>query len=157
MARLASMENAPADNVDRLAWFAGDADALDLYQRLVFIAHAWDDLIDQDRPVNVNDLMINLMVYLPSNPAYRRFQEELRALIIVGIVGYLAANKIESNPTEHGLEVAHYLRYAVMNVGVFLIAALNGIDKAAEILAVAAPVMIPERLAHYIGEHACAN
>lgn len=140
-------------DMERLAWFAGDADALDLYQRLVFVAHAWDDLIDKDKPVDVNDLMVNLLVYLPSNPAFRRFHVELKALIIVGIVGYLAANKIESKPSSHALEIAHYLRYAVMNVGIFLISALNGIDKAAEILAVAAPTMMPERLSEYIKEH----
>jgi hypothetical protein len=140
--------------VDRLQWFAGDRDALDLYERLVYVAHAWDDLVDQDKPVDVSKLMANLLLYLPSNPCYVRYQGELRALFMVGMVGYEAANLIEGGErTGHQLELAHYLRYAVMHAAVFLIAALNGIERGAQILATAAPVMLPERLADYLKEH----
>lgn len=138
---------------DRLRWFAGNRDALDLYERLVFVAHAWDDLIDQDKPVNVNELMANLLLYLPGNPCYRRFEPEIRALMLASMVGYQAANLMEKSGDGHKLELAHYLRYAVINVAVFLIAALNGIEKGAEILAEAAPLMVPERLADYLKEH----
>lgn len=138
---------------DRLQWFAGDSDALDLYERLVFVAHAWDDLIDQDKPVNVNGLMANLLLYLPSNPCYRRFEGEMRALFWTGAVSYMAANLMEKSGDAHKLELAHYLRYAVINVASFLIAALNGLERGAEILAEAAPVLVPERLADYVKEH----
>lgn len=141
---------------DRLRWFAGDRDALDLYERLVYVAHAWDDLIDQDKPVNVNDLMANLLLYLPGNPCYRRFEPEIRALMLAAMASYQAANLMERSGDGHKLELAHYLRYGVMNVATFLIAALNGIDRGAEILAEAAPVMVPERLADYVKEHAHA-
>lgn len=141
-------------DIDRLAWFAGDADALDLYERLVFVAHAWDDLIDGDKPVDVNVLMANLLLYLPGNRCYVRFGAELRALFMVGMVGYLAANHIEAEGRPgHRLELAHYLRYAVMNAAIFLIGALNGVDRGAQILADAAPVLVPERLADYLKEH----
>jgi len=143
-----------ATTPDRLAWFAGDADALDLYERLVYVAHAWDDLIDQDKPVDVNALMANLLVYLPGNRCYLRFAGEMRALFMVGMVGYLAANKIEAEGGDgHRLELAHFLRYAVMNAAIFLIGALNGVDRGAQILADAAPVLVPERLADYLKEH----
>lgn len=143
-------------NIDRLAWFAGDRDALDLYERLVYIAHAWDDLIDQDKPVNVNELMANLLLYLPGNPFYRRFESEIRALIMVSMVSYQAANLMEKSGDEHRIELAHYLRYAVMSVATFAIGALNGVSLAAEILVDAAPVMVPERLADYVKEHSHA-
>lgn len=143
-------------NIDRLAWFAGDRDALDLYERLVFVAHAWDDLIDQDKPVNVNELMANLLLYLPANPCYRRFEVEIRALMMVSMVSYQAANAMELDGDAHKLELAHYLRYAVLNVATFLIAALNGIERGAAILFEAAPVMVPERLSDYLKEHAHA-
>jgi hypothetical protein len=139
---------------DRLSWFAGDCDALDLYERLVFVAHAWDDLIDQDKPVNVNALMANLLLYLPANPCYRRFEGEIRALMLASMASYQAANLMERSGDVHQIELAHYLRYAVVNVAAFLIAALNGVDRGAEILAQAMPVMIPERLADYLKEHA---
>lgn len=146
----------PEPHPDRLRWFAGDRDALDLYERLVYVAHAWDDLIDQDKPVNVNELMANLLLYLPGNPCYRRFEPEIRALMLAAMASYQAANLMEQSGDDHKLELAHYLRYGVMNVATFLIAALNGIDRGAEILAEAAPVMVPERLADYVKEHAHA-
>lgn len=139
--------------IDRLSWFAGDRDALDLYERLVYVAHAWDDLIDQDKLVNVNELMANLLLYLPGNPCYRRFEAEIRALMLTAMVSYQAANLMERSGDEHKLELAHYLRYAVMGVATFLIGALNGIERGAEILAEAAPVMVPERLSDYVKEH----
>lgn len=139
--------------VDRLQWFAGDRDALDLYERLVYIAHAWDDLIDQDKHVDVGELMANLLLYLPTNPCYRKYEGELRALFMVGMIGYNAANQMESVGDAHRLEIAHYLRYSVMNIAIFLFGALNGLPRAAQILVEAAPVMLPERLADYLKEH----
>lgn len=140
--------------IDRLQWFAGDRDALDLYERLVYVAHAWDDLVDQDKPVNVRDLMCNLLLWLPGNACYRRFEGEMRGVFMAGIVGYEAANLIERGlRTDHQLELAHYLRYTIMNAAVFLIGALNGVERGAQILAQAAPVMLPERLADYLKEH----
>lgn len=139
--------------LDRLNWFAGNRDALDLYERLVYIAHAWDDLIDQDKPVNVNELMANLLLYLPANPCYRRFEPEIRTLMVVSMASYRAANLMESSGDEHRIELAHYLRYAVVHVASFLIVALHGMERGAEILAEAMPVMIPERLADYMREH----
>jgi hypothetical protein len=146
----------PEHHPERLRWFAGDRDALDLYERLVYVAHAWDDLVDQDKLVNVNELMANLLLYLPGNPCYRRFEPEIRALMLASMVSYQAANLMERSGDAHKLELAHYLRYAVMQVAVFLIGALNGIERGAEILAEAAPVMVPERLADYLKEHSHA-
>lgn len=147
------LETAQTPAVDRLAWFAGDHDALDLYERLVFVAHAWDDLVDQDKPADVNKLVANLLIYMPVNPVYRRYECEFRGFFLAGMVGYMAANRMEKSGDAHKLELAHYLRYAVVNAVVFLITVLNGPDRAAEILADAATVMIPERIGDYIKEH----
>jgi hypothetical protein len=142
---------------DRLSWFAGDRDALDLYERLVYVVHAWDDLVDQDKPANVNSMVANLFLYMPVNPVFRKYEAELRALFFTGMVGYMAANVMEKSDDEHQLELAHYLRYTIMNMVVFLIGVLNGADRAAEILADAAKTMVPERVADYIKEHTNAN
>lgn len=142
---------------DRLHWFAGDQDALDLYERLVYAIHAWDDLVDQDKPANVNEMVANLFLYIPQNRVFRRFEGELRALFMTGMVGYMAANAMEKTGDAHKLELAHYLRYTIINMGVFLIAALNGANRAAVILEDAACTMIPERLADYVKEHSNAD
>ena len=147
------LETAQTPAVDRLAWFAGNQDALDLYERLVYVIHAWDDLIDKDKPVNVNTMVANLFLYIPTNACFKQFEHELRALFLTGMVGYMAANVMEQSKDVHKLELAHYLRYTIINMGVFLITVLNGPERAAEILVDAAPVMIPERLSDYIKEH----
>lgn len=152
MAPLPAMKVTPP-TVDRLQWFAGDKDALDLYLRLAHIAHAWDDLIDRDKPVDVNGLMANLLLYLPANPCYRRYEAELRGLIVVSMTCYMAANKMERTDDDHKRELAHFLRYGVMTIGAFLIGATNGVERGAQVLADAAPVMVPERLAEYLKEH----
>lgn len=146
-----------ATTPDRLAWFAGNTDALDLYQRLVFVVHAWDDLIDQDKPADVNSMVANLFLYMPQNPIFRQHENEFRGLFLAGMVGYMAANIMEKSGDDHRIELAHYLRYTIMNMVVFLISITNGPDKAAQILADAAPVLVPERLADYIKEHTHAN
>lgn len=143
--------------MEKKDWFAGNVDALDLYERLVFIAHAWDDLIDRDKPVSdekINKLVLNLLLYLPGNRFYRQYEIELRTLIIVGVVGYLTANLVErdSSSSDHAVELAHYLRYAVANVGIFMIYAMHGMDDAPAVLAEAMPVMVPERVAQYVEE-----
>jgi hypothetical protein len=142
---------------DRLSWFAGDRDALDLYERLVFVVHTWDDVVDQDKPADVNSMVANLFIYMPANPVFRRYETELRTLFFTGMVGYMAANLMEKTGDEHKLELAHYLRYTIMNMVVFLIGVLNGADRAAEILVDAAQTMVPERAADYIKEHSNAN
>jgi hypothetical protein len=143
--------------IDRLSWFAGDKDALDLYERLVYVAHAWDDLVDQDKPADVNEMSANLFLYIPANPVFKRFEGELRALFMTAMVGYMAANAMEKSGDAHKLELAHYLRYTIINMGVFLIAAINGPNRAAVILEDAACTMIPERLADYVKEHSHAD
>lgn len=145
----------------KLDWFNGNAGALDLYERLVFIAHTWDDLIDRDKPVGadvVNELMSNLLLHLPGNPFYQQFQAEIRALIYASVVSYLAANRMEQG-SEHQQELAHYLRYAVSQIGVFMIGVTQGVTQGAAVVAEAMPIMIPERLAHYLEEmkHALAQ
>lgn len=142
---------------DRLAWFAGNAHALDLYERLVFVVHTWDDLIDQDKPANVNSMVANLFLYMPQNPVFRQHETELRSMFLTGMVGYMAANIMEKSGNEHRIELAHYLRYTIMNMVVYLISVINGPDKAAQILADAATVMVPERVADYIKEHLHAD
>jgi hypothetical protein len=138
---------------DEKQWFAGNADAYDLYVRLVYVVHAWDDLVDQDKPTDVNAMVANLFLYMPTNPFFRQHEVEMRSLFMVGMVSYMAANIMEKSKDEHKIELAHYLRYMIMNMLVYMISVLNGPDKAALILSEVAEIMIPERVNDYIKEH----
>jgi hypothetical protein len=138
-------------------WFAGNADAIDLYERLVYVVHAWDDLIDQDKPADVNEMVANLFLYMPTNPFFRRYEVEMRSLFMVGMVSYMAANIMEKSKDEHKIELAHYLRYMIMNMVVFIISVINGPKKAAEILSEISEILVPERVNDYVKEHLNAN
>lgn len=141
---------------DRLSWFAGDRDALDLYERLVFVSHSWDDLIDKDKPVSsatINDLVANLILYLPGNPFFRKHEEAMRAGILAAMTGYRAANIMERSGDEHKIELAHYVRYSVVNLVMFMLGVIHGSERGAEMLADILPLMIPERVGDYLKEH----
>jgi len=138
---------------DAKQWFAGNADAHDLYERLVYVVHAWDDLIDQDKPADVNTMVANLFLYMPTNPFFRQHEVEMRSLFMVGMVSYMAANIMEKSKEEHKIELAHYLRYMIMNMVVYMITVLNGPDKASVILSEVSEIMVPERVNDYIKEH----
>jgi hypothetical protein len=138
---------------DKKQWFAGNANALDLYERLVYVVHAWDDLIDQDKPADVNAMVANLFLYMPTNPFFRQHEVEMRSLFMVGMVSYMAANIMEKSKEEHKIELAHYLRYMIMNMVVYMITVLNGPDKASVILSEVSEIMVPERVNDYIKEH----
>lgn len=147
--------------IDRLnCWFAGNVDAYDLYRQIVQMTHIWDDLIDKDREVSENEIhnvFGSMLFSIPSNPFYRKFEVEIRALIYTGAVSYQAANLMERSRDGHQLELAHYLRYVITTVGAFMIGVLNGTEAAPKIIASAMPVMIPERIDDYLKEHANAN
>lgn len=141
---------------ERLELFAGNTDAADLFDRLVFVAHAWDDLIDRDKPVDnatINSMVINMLLHLPGNAFYRKYEGEMRAMFSVGVTGYLAANLMEKTGDAHKVEIAHYMRYAVVSVVTFMLMAIHGIEKASGLLADVLPYLIPERLADYAKEH----
>lgn len=142
---------------ERSTWFAGDGDAEDLYVRLVYVAHAWDDLIDKDKPVDVNEFVANLLLYLPGNPFFRRYEREMRGLFSASFAGYLAANLMEKSGDEHRLEIAHFLRYSVVNVVAFMLTTIHGVTKGAALLSEISTVLIPERLADFMKEHSHAD
>lgn len=148
------MEN--TEPINKLNWFNGDQSALDLYERFSFVSHILDDLIDKDKPVSdlqINVFAENMILFIPGNPFFKRFETEIRALIVTGLASYKAANLMESSGNDHALEIAHYLRYMVSSIGVFMISVTNGLDKAPAIIAEALPHMITERLSDYVKEH----
>lgn len=139
-----------------LEWFAGDQQALNLYHCFVDVAHTWDDLRDKDKPVSNYELDRAFYVALysiPFNPVFIRYSSQLQPLLLTSIMGYRLANKYEDNKDEHGLEIAHTMRYAVAQVFTFLITMLNGPDKAVTILDEAMKIMVNERITPYIEEH----
>lgn len=114
----------------------GDRDAMTLVYQLKELAHAWDDLIDGDKPVTagqVNRAFMLAMFDIQVNPFYARFVSQLMPVLRSATLAWLAANELEKSPSLHAREVAHVARYELANVYVMMAACIGGMDHAAEV------------------------
>lgn len=76
----------------------GDRDAAAMLDMLFYVAQLWDDLVDQDKPrpeADINRAFWTLLVELPQNEFYRRFERDLRPVLREGIGCWLEATDLE--------------------------------------------------------------
>jgi len=142
--------------VKELNWFGGDVDALNTFYTIVDIAHVWDDLIDKDKPasdVDINRAFLSALVYLPANPFYQRIQMQALPLWLTVIAAYEAANKFEKDKDEHGLELAHNLRYATGHIVVFMSQTCLGYEEAQKFVPEIWKTIVDDRMEDYRKEH----
>ena len=142
--------------VGKLEWFGGNQDALNMYQAFVDLAHVWDDLVDKDKPVSVekiNQAFLTCLVFLPANPFYRGIQDQILPMWLVVVSAYETANFFETNKDEHGVEIAHGLRYAVGNIIAYAIHVCVGMEKAKEVLPDVWKTIFYERFDDYRKEY----
>ena len=121
----------------KLEWFGGNQDALNLYRMFRDLAHAWDDLVDKDKPVSeasINNAFLICLVYLPANPFYQQIQAAVLPMWITVVSAYQTANDFEQNKDEHGIEIAHTLRYAAGHIIAYAVHICVGPEKAKEIM-----------------------
>ena len=140
----------------KLEWFGGDTDALNMFYTIADLANIWDDLIDRDKPVSdidVNRAFLSALVYLPANPFYSRIQTQVLPLWMAVISAYETANKFETDKDEHGLEIAHNLRYATGHIVVFMSQACLGYEKAQKFMPEIWKTIVDDRLDDYRKEH----
>jgi hypothetical protein len=142
----------------KLEWFGGNEDALSVYRMFVTLLHLWDDLVDKDKPENTTESQINnafliCLVYLQVNPFYRSIQEQILPMWITVVSGYETANKFEKDKDEHGIEIAHTLRYAAGNILAYMVYVCVGPEKAKDILPELWKDVVFERYDDYKKEH----
>jgi hypothetical protein len=92
-------------------------------------------------------------VYLPLNPFYQAIQRDIMPMWITVVSAYQTANKFENTKDEHGVEIAHGLRYAAGNIVAYMVYVCVGPDKAAEYMPDVWKEMMPERFNEYRKEH----
>ena len=144
----------------KLEWFGGNTDALNMYRMLVDLAHTWDDLVDKDRDVptdHINNAFLISLVYMPANAFYRSIQEEVMPMWLTVISAYEVANKFEQDKDEHGVEIAHNLRYAIGHMVAYMVQVCVGYEKAQQILPEVWKSIVFERFDDYRKEHLNAN
>jgi hypothetical protein len=141
---------------DRLAWFGGNQDALNMYFMFRDLAHAWDDLVDKDcelSEIEINNAFMIALVYLPSNPFYRSIQDYILPIWPLVASAYEVSNKFQRDKDPHGLEIAHGLRYAAGHIIVYSVQVCVGIEKAREVLPLVWKDIFYERFDDYAKEH----
>ena len=141
---------------EKLAWFNGNKDALALFYNLVDLVHIWDDLIDKDKPVNdddINKAFLIALVYMPANPFYKQIQEQVLPMWITAASAFEVANKFEKTKDEHGIEIAHNLRYAAGHVVAYMSIVCLGYEKAKQYLPTIWKTIVDDRFDDYRKEH----
>jgi hypothetical protein len=141
-------------------WFGGNLDAVRMCEAFIDLTHTWDDLIDKDKPVSdvqINQAFLTCLVYLPSNPFYRRIQDSILPMWITIVSSYETGNYFERTKDPHGIEIAHSLRYATGNIIAFAIHVCVGPDKAREFLPAMWKAVFFERFDEYRKEHLNAD
>lgn len=142
-------------NYGKLEWFGGNQDALNMYRLFVDMAHTWDDLIDRDKPVSddqINNAFLIALVYLPANPFYQLIQRDIMPMWLTVVSAYQTANFFERTKDEHGVEIAHTLRYAAGNIIAYAVHVCLGPDKAKEVLPEVWKDVVNERFDEYKAE-----
>jgi purine-cytosine permease-like protein len=140
----------------KLEWFGGNHDALNMYQMFIDLAHTWDDLIDKDKEATeqaINNAFLICLVYLPLNPFYQTIQRDIMPMWISVVSAYQTANKFENSKDEHGVEIAHGLRYAAGNIIAYAVHVCVGPDKAAKYMPEVWKAIVVERFDEYRKEH----
>jgi len=147
-------------NSGKLEWFGGNQDALSMYAAIIDLAHIWDDLVDRDKEVSaetINHAFLIALVYLQCNPFYQRIQSQVAPMWITVVSSFEAANKFEREKDEHGLEIAHMLRYAGGQIIAYAIYVCVGADKAREYVPQMWKTLADERFEIYRQEHLNAD
>lgn len=144
----------------KLEWFGGNQDALNVYRMFVDLSHVWDDLVDKDKDTRENDInnaFLICLVYLPANPFYQTIQQAVLPMWLTVVSAYQTANQFERNKEEHGLEIAHTLRYAAGNIVAYMVHVCLGPEKAAGVLPEVWKTVVHERFDEYRKEHLNAD
>lgn len=144
------------NTLGKLEWFNGNQDALNMYRMFVDLSHLWDDLLDKDKEASeadINNAFLICLVYLPNNPFYQLIQREIMPMWLTVVSAYMTANKFEKDKDEHGIEIAHNLRYAAGHIVSYAVLVCNGQEKAQEILPEVWKHIVFERFDDYRKEH----
>jgi len=143
------------NNSERLEWFGGNQDAVNMYQMFVDLAHTWDDLVDKDKEISedqTNNAFLICLVYLPSNPFYQRIQAAILPMWISVVSAYQTANKFEKDKDVYGVEIAHTLRYAAGHIIAYAVHVCVGPEKAKEVMPAVWKDIVHERFDAYKSE-----
>lgn len=127
--------------------------AVEVFLRLREILHTWDDLIDQDREVNleaVNRAFFDLLVGLGQIPFWRAHQDRLSPVLVAAIANWHAANQFEAADDERRLHIAFIIRSDYANLLIVLAYLVGGYEWMREVTPTIRDLWTDETFASYL-------
>lgn len=140
----------------RLEWFGGNVDALAAFNLIARLSHIWDDIVDGDKELSVDDVneaFLIALVYLPNNPFYNKISHTVRPMLVASASAYATATAFERSGDEHGIEIAHMLRYSAGFVAAYMVELCVGRRKAQQFMPDVWKTIVAERFDEYRNEH----
>lgn len=131
--------------------FKGDAAAIAFVRAIHDVAHAWDDLIDGDKPVNIGHTLFTAMIEIPGNPFFQRNAEALLPVMAASCFNYQIANEFERGDKERRI-MAHVIRYSVADVLIHVAFLIGGWEWVAKVGADIRARSQKDTLDHYLQE-----
>lgn len=139
-----------------LQLLCGNQEAARFVVDIAQCSHAYDDLIDRDKPVPdaaVHGLVWKLLVSVPTNAFFRQHQDVIRPVLITAILNWHAATAMEKSGCAEQLHIAHALRYALGDVLLLCMAIVGGHQHAMNNAQRARLMVQRDTFAHYATEH----
>jgi hypothetical protein len=144
-----------SDRDELLRALRGNVDAVELAFMLAKVSHAYDDLVDRDKPVTdetIHETFWLALVEIPRNRFYQQNVLHLQPLIAQSIVSWRVANGLQKAVDREALNVANVLRYAVADVIVHMAYLVGGPDWAAEVGPSLRMLCQKDTLEHFMAE-----
>ena len=141
---------------DKMRWFGGNMDAINMCDMISTLTHVWDDMVDRDKiltEADINNAFRIALIYLPSNKFYQHIQPQILPLWVVIVSAYEAANTYQKNKDEHGIELAHTLRHTAAHIFAYTIEICVGPELAKIYIPEMWKGISDERVADYLKEH----
>jgi len=103
-------------NAKLAEWFLHNGDAIALFLDFCQLSEVWDDLIDKDKiPTDeeVSDTFNSMLIRLPTNPFYLRYQGWFTCLSILVVNAYHDANQFQLGDKRQR-HIAYHLRKMII-------------------------------------------
>ncbi len=110
-------------------WLRGESAAIVFCLDMIKAIHLWDDLIDKDSKIedkDINDVFTFLMVDMPLNPFYVRYQRDIAPMMNTIILKWHTANVFEKEKEVNDVEKAYMLRAELYQLFVLCATLIGG-------------------------------
>lgn len=113
-------------------WFKGDEAACDFAHNIWNVSQSWDDMLDEGKSANINNVMQWIMFKKDDHPFFADYARILTPAMLVVFLQWQAANTLEKGG-EADVEKAYMLRGGIYSLYLVMAWIIGGNNWAAEI------------------------